>query len=145
MAARILSAGVVVLHWHRDHYRYLLLRAYNYWDFPKGIVEANESPFEAAAREVEEETAITELNFRWGTCFYETPPYNHGRKIARYYVADTPDSSIHLPVNPELGRPEHSEYRWVTRQQAWKMVTPRVQAVLGWSDGIIDLQGKLKQ
>jgi bis(5'-nucleosidyl)-tetraphosphatase len=142
MVARILSAGVIVLNWHRDHYRYLLLRAYNYWDFPKGMVESGESPLEAAVREVEEETTITELNFRWGQCFCETKPYNHGRKVARYYLAQTPNTRIHLPVNPELGRPEHSEYRWVTRQQAWKMVTPRVQAVLVWADGVIGSRNK---
>ncbi|MGH8579780.1 MAG: NUDIX domain-containing protein [Gammaproteobacteria bacterium] len=33
-----------------------MLRAYNYWDFPKGTVEPAEDPFEAACREVEEET-----------------------------------------------------------------------------------------
>ncbi|MCK7577014.1 MAG: hypothetical protein MZV65_15020 [Chromatiales bacterium] len=38
-STRILSCGVVVVHWNRDHHDYLLLRAYNYWDFPKGVVE----------------------------------------------------------------------------------------------------------
>ena len=142
MVTRILSAGVVVLHWHRDHYRYLLLRAYNYWDFPKGMVESWESPLEAALREVDEETTITDLNFCWGTCYHQTQPYNHGRKIARYYIAETVQAKIHLPVNPELGRPEHSEYRWVTRSQAWKMVTPRVQAVLVWADGVLGSKPK---
>jgi bis(5'-nucleosidyl)-tetraphosphatase len=137
MAARILSAGVVILHWHRDHYRYLLLRAYNYWDFPKGMVESSESPLEAAIREVREETTITQLNFRWGTHYYQTQPYNHGRKVARYYIAETAQAEISLPINPELGRPEHSEFRWVTQAQAWRLVTPRVQAVLEWADGIL--------
>lgn len=142
MTARILSAGVIVLHWHHNHYRYLLLRAFNYWDFPKGMVEPGESPLEAAIREVKEETTLSDLNFRWGHKFRETRPYNQGRKVARYYIAETQTTSISLPVNPFLGRPEHSEYRWVTRAEAWDLLTPRVRAILEWSDGIIGIKSK---
>ncbi len=137
MTTRILSAGVVLLRRHHDHYLYLVLRAYNYWDFPKGMVEPGETPLEAAIREVEEETTITDLNFRWGDRYRETRPYNHGHKIARYYVAETTRAEVRLPVNPLLGRPEHSEYRWVSRADAWTMFTPRVRAILAWSDRII--------
>lgn len=138
MASRILSAGVVVLHRIGDHYNYLLLRAYDYWDFPKGMVEPGESPFACAIREVTEETTITDLRFRWGRIYRETPPYNHGRKVARYYIAETRQIDIDLPVNPLLGHPEHNAYCWVNRQQAWALLTPRVQAVLRWSDRIIE-------
>lgn len=134
---RILSSGVVVVHWNNDHYNYLLLRAYNYWDFPKGVVEINESPLQAAVREVEEETTLTGLRFRWGDVYRETHPYNQGRKVARYYIAESPDAEVQLPLNPELGRPEHSEFRWVNRTEAWNMLTPRVRAILEWTDGII--------
>jgi bis(5'-nucleosidyl)-tetraphosphatase len=137
MSARILSAGVVVLRWHYDHYRYLLLRAYDYWDFPKGQVEPGESPLEAAIREVAEETTIDDLKFRWGEIYRQTSPYNHGRKIARYYIAETSVSEIALPVNPLLGCAEHSDYRWATRQEAWEMITPRVRAILKWAEGVI--------
>ena len=136
-SVRILSCGVVVVHWQRDHYEYLLLRAYNYWDFPKGVVEANESPLQAAIREVEEETSLTGLRFRWGEQYRETQPYNQGRKVARYYVAETTSTAVWLPPNPELGRPEHSEFRWVNRHEAWSMLTPRVRAILEWSDPIL--------
>lgn len=134
---RTLSSGVVVVHWNRDHYDYLLLRAYNYWDFPKGVVEATESPLEAAVREVEEETTLTDLRFRWGDVYRETHPYNQGRKVARYYIAEVPTTAVWLPPNPELGRPEHSEYRWVDRAEAWTLLTPRVRAILEWTDGVI--------
>lgn len=137
MTARILSAGVVLLHRDRDHYKYLLLRAYNYWDFPKGAVEPGEAPLEGAVREVHEETTITTLHFSWGPVYRETFPYNHGRKIARYYIAETPETAVHLPINPLLGRPEHLEYRWVTRDEAWRLLTPRVRAIIEWADGII--------
>lgn len=137
VSPRILSAGVVVIHWNRDHYDYLLLRAYNYWDFPKGVVEVNESPLEAAVREVEEETTLTGLRFRWGDVYRETYPYNQGRKVARYYIAESLGTDVSLPPNPELGRPEHSEYCWVNRAEAWTLLTLRVRAILEWTDGIL--------
>lgn len=136
-ASRTLSSGVVVVHWNQDHYDYLLLRAYNYWDFPKGVVETDESPLQAAIREVEEETTLTGLRFRWGDIYRETHPYNQGRKVARYYIAESPSTEVQLMPNPELGRPEHSEYRWVDRTEAWVLLTPRVRAVLEWTDGIM--------
>ena len=144
MTARILSAGVVVLHWHKDHYKYLLLRAYNYWDFPKGMVEAGETPLDAAIREVEEETTINELYFRWGTVYRQTYPYNQGSKIARYYIAETPITDVELPINPKLGRPEHSEHCWVTRVEAWELLTPRVRAILKWADTVLEKKNSKK-
>ena len=36
----------------------LLLRVFDYWGFPKGEVEPGEQPFEAAIREVKEETSL---------------------------------------------------------------------------------------
>lgn len=134
---RILSSGVVVVHWNRDRYDYLLLKAYNYWDFPKGVVEVNESPLQAAIREVEEETTLTDLRFRWGDVYRETHPYNQGRKVARYYIAESLSTEVRLPDNPTLGRPEHSEFRWVDHAEAWTLLTPRVRAILDWTDEIM--------
>lgn len=135
--SRILSSGVAVVHWRRDHYEYLLLKAYNYWDFPKGVVEVNESPLQAAIREVEEETTLTDLRFRWGDVYRETHPYNQGRKVARYYLAESLSTDVLLPDNPDLGRPEHSEFRWVDHAEAWTLLTPRVRAILDWTDEIM--------
>ena len=134
---RILSSGVVVVRWNRDHYEYLLLKAYNYWDFPKGVVEMDESPLQAAIREVEEETTLTDLRFRWGDVYRETHPYNQGRKVARYYIAEALSTEVRLPNNPELGRPEHSAFRWVDHAEAWILLTPRVRAILDWTDEIM--------
>ena len=140
--ARILSSGVVVVLWNRDHYDYLLLRAYNYWDFPKGMVEVAESPLQAAVREVEEETALTQLRFRWGDIYRETHPYNQCRKVARYYIAESTSAAVTLMPNPELGRPEHNEYRWVNRTEAWNLLTPRVRAILEWANSVTTRSGR---
>jgi len=140
MEHKTLSAGVIVVRrvqgqgdWH-----YLLLRAYNYWDFPKGIVEAGEEPLGAARREVEEESGLTDLVFSWGHDYRETPPYGPG-KVARYYVAETQQTEIILPISPELGRPEHHEYRWVSYQEVRELLAPRVVPILDWAHGRISL------
>src|SRR4051812_39295546 len=117
MQERMLSAGVVVVRRAGDSWRVLLLRAYNYWDCPKGTVEAQEDPLVAARREVREETGIEQLEFRWGEQFIETPPYSRN-KVARYYLAATAVEAVELPINPGLGRPEHHEFRWLTFEQA---------------------------
>jgi bis(5'-nucleosidyl)-tetraphosphatase len=132
-----LSAGVVVVSVADRKLKFLLLRAYRNWDFPKGLVEAGEEPIEAAVREVREETTLDDVSFDWGLTFMDTGPYNKG-KIARYYIARTIQTEVRLPVNPELGMPEHHEARWVDYTKALAMVSPRLKPVVRWAYGIIN-------
>ncbi len=132
----VLSAGVVVLRNSPEGWRFLLLRAWGFWDFPKGIVEDGEEPLQAAIREVEEESTIKDLDFRWGYGFMDTGPYNKGRKIARYFVAETATAHIFLPVNPELGKPEHDAFRWCDLRETYDMVAERVRPVIKWVEEI---------
>lgn len=127
-----LSAGVVVLRRGPTDWLFLMLRAYRNWDFPKGMVEPCEDPLAAARREVREETLIEDLEFNWGEVYRETEPYGK-RKIARYYVAATRTDKITLPVSPELGRPEHDEWRWVDRETALSLVVTRLQPIVRWA------------
>jgi 8-oxo-dGTP pyrophosphatase MutT (NUDIX family) len=127
-----LSSGVVVVHVTELAVQYLLLRAYRNWDFPKGLVEAGEEPLQAALREVREETTLQTLQFDWGTEFLDTGPYNKG-KISRYYIARSDVTQVRLPINPEIGMPEHQEARWVNFDQALAMVSPRLKPVMHWA------------
>lgn len=129
-----LSAGVVIVRETADGARFLLLRAYRNWDFPKGVVEPGEAPLTAAIRETAEETGIRDLAFDWGTDYAETAPYS-GNKIARYYLARTRAEALVLPVSPELGRPEHHEYRWVDLSEALELAPPRLRPVVVWAAG----------
>lgn len=127
-----LSAGVVVVRQDESGWLFLMLRAYRNWDFPKGLVESGEDPFDAARREVAEETLITDLRFPWGETYYETAPYSRN-KVARYYVGETSTKEVTLPVRPELGRPEHHECRWVPLDVAAELASPRIRPVLDWA------------
>jgi len=134
---KTLSAGVIVKRREKGDWRYLLLRSYNYWDFSKGIVEAGEEPLEAACREVAEETGVQDLVFAWGHDYRETVPYGPG-KVARYYVAETRQATVTLPISKELGRPEHQEYRWLSYEEARKLLAPRVQPILDWAHALVN-------
>lgn len=136
MKQETLSAGVIVVRCDADSWRYLLLRVYNYWDFPKGIVEPGEDPLRASRREVEEETGLKDLVFSWGHDYRETPPYGPG-KVARYYVALTRQIQVVLPVSQELGHPEHHGFRWVGYEEARRLLSPRVIPILDWAHALI--------
>jgi bis(5'-nucleosidyl)-tetraphosphatase len=136
MARETLSAGVIVVRREADSWCYLLLRVYNYWDFPKGIVEPGEDPLQTGRREVEEETGLKDLKFSWGYDYRETPPYGPG-KIARYYVGETRQIHVVLPVSPELGRPEHHAFRWMSYEEARRLLSPRVGPILDWAHALI--------
>ena len=109
-----------------------MLRVYRNWDFPKGLVEAGEEPLDAALREVTEETGLRKLSLPWGEVWRETEPYAGG-KVARYYVAESATGNVVLPINPELGRPEHHEFRWLELDAAARLLPPRLQHVLLWA------------
>jgi len=126
------SAGVIPIRRFGSETRVLILRCYAYWDFPKGETSPGESPLETARREVAEETGLTELAFRWGESFVETSPYGRG-KVARYYLAESPRGDVRLAINPDLGFPEHQEFRWVTYQQGRILLNDRVREVLEWA------------
>ena len=134
-----LSAGVVVARQTAEGWRFLLLRAFNHWDFPKGMVEEGEEPLAAAVREVHEESLIGDLEFTWGEASTRTGPYSRG-KVACYFVAQTRTTEVTLPVNPELGRPEHSEFRWVDYDTALNLVSLRVRPVLHWAAQVMNLK-----
>jgi len=133
-----LSAGVVVVRRQGDGWLYLLLRAFNHWDFPKGMVEEGEEPLAAAIREVREESTIEDLDFAWGGESTQTGPYSAG-KVARYYLAATRTSAVTLPINPLIGRAEHSEFRWVDFDGALELVSPRVKPVVRWAAQAIEV------
>lgn len=134
---KILSAGVVPLRRTPQGWRVLVLRAYKNWDFPKGVIDPGEDPMDAAKREASEETGLGDLEFPFGDTYKETLPYAGG-KVARYYLAETTEETVNLPISHELGRAEHHEWRWVSLDDAEDLLPPRLAVVLEWARNTLD-------
>jgi bis(5'-nucleosidyl)-tetraphosphatase len=132
----IRASGAVVFRRTERGIRLLVLRAYKNWDFPKGLVEDAEDMLSAAKREVKEETGLTDVDYPFGEEFKETLPYANN-KVARYYIAETDQHAIELPVSTALGRPEHHEYRWVSFDEAEDLLAPRLAPVLDWARNLL--------
>ena len=131
------AAGVVVFRRTGSGVYLLVLRAYSNWDFPKGLVDAGENQFTAAQRELKEETGLSGVDFPFGEEFKETLPYS-SNKIARYYLGETEEVEIVLPVSKELGRPEHHEFRWIGLAAAKTLLAPALQPVIAWAATIAE-------
>ncbi len=126
------SAGIVVVRAHAGGWVVLVLRAYRNWDFPKGLLAAGETPLQAALRETREESGLEHLEFAWGTESKDTAMYGDC-KVASYFLARAGEGEVSLPVNPELGRPEHDEFRWATFADARRLLPPRLLPILEWA------------
>jgi len=129
------SAGIIFARNVDGEYVFLLLRSYNFWNAPKGHVESGETTLDAAIREVKEEAAIdkVDINFKWDKESYTTEPFKKGHKIDIFFVAETTKKDITMPINPELGHPEHEEYRWVTYEEGLKLTNERIGKALTWA------------
>ncbi len=134
----VLSAGIVLVSLLKNT-EYLILRSGNYWDFPKGLVSDAEDPLTAAIRELKEETGIENINFLCNFSYIETLPYGQFKKIARYYLANVsyPIPEIVFSINPELGYPEHDEFRWCSYKECKSLLGVRVGNVLDWAEMMI--------
>jgi len=93
-------------------------------------------PQEAAVREIGEETGIHDPAFDWGDRHFETGPYHRG-KVARYYLVRTAEERVEMGISPDLGRPEHHEFRWVDFDEAHDLSAPRVRQVVLWARQIV--------
>ena len=118
-----IAAGVIVIDTKtQDEPAVLCLRAYSNWDFPKGAVEENEPIVVAAFRELEEETGYTlkDVSLTRLGVYSQIPirtKYGKGKNEKSVTLIVTSLANFEkepvLKVNPELGKPEHDEWRWV--------------------------------
>lgn len=125
-----LFAGVVVVHHDGEHYRMLVLRSFDDWDFPKDAVASDTDPLDAAMRALVDATGITDPALHWGEDYRETVPFEDGR-VSRYYLAQAGDDEVALRV-PSGEAAEDYGYRWVTVDEAEDLLPPRLAIVLDW-------------
>ena len=131
------SAGIMVKDSLESEEKYLCVRAYSNWDFPKGLVEAGESLGQAATRELMEETSLGTGDIKMVGLLAPPVTYKGGKKTAHYFLADRiSQKTPFLPVSPELGKPENDEYAWLTLGEMRTIFPARLLPVLGWLESV---------
>lgn len=131
--ASLESAGVIVIRFENDVPYFLLLRSFDFWDFPKGNIEDGENKIQAAIREVKEESGIEDLNFKWGKSYYQTESFGKGKKVVYYFIAETKTKDIVIDVNPKTGLKEHDSFKWVSYEEAMNLLTDRICRAIIWA------------
>ena len=122
-----ISAGIIIYRKTEDETKFLILyHGRNYWNFPKGKIEVEEKSFQAAVREVKEETGLgrNELKFNQYFKAYERFAFWRkvgGRaqkvfKIVIFYLAETRNPIIKISK-------EHNGYGWFTHKEAMKILS----------------------
>jgi len=97
MKGPVKAAGCVVFRRTPRGPRYLVLRAFKNWDFPKGLVEPGEDPLTTARRETREETAWRfHPQALVGTYLWRSPI--DGRSFLRFAFCGEADD--HRPQQP---------------------------------------------
>ena len=125
MAYKTPVSALVVIH-TPDLQVLLLERAdrKNFWQSVTGSIEAGETPYDAAVREVHEETGLVATDYQfsdWQTSnVYEIYPHWRHR-----YAPDVTHNEEHLfglelpgPLPVQLADDEHVRYEWLDWRQA---------------------------
>ncbi|MAH43613.1 hypothetical protein CL614_07910 [archaeon] len=126
------GAGIIVLKKFDNMYKILGLRLYGGYDFPKGKIEANETPFEAAIRETFEEASISNLNFPWGL-----NPITVVEHLT-LFIGTTEDEPK-IRKNPETGIYEHHGAKWLDWNEALQKFTSYLRPALGYAKKITEI------
>ncbi len=115
-----IDGGTIAFQLKDNQPLYLLLKSAtsNFWGYPKGHVEGNETLQQAAQRELREETGIR-ADIDDGFHFkVEYDMKNGHHKEVTFFVTEVP---VGTPVTKQ--DEEISEYRWCTYDEALKLVT----------------------
>jgi bis(5'-nucleosidyl)-tetraphosphatase len=128
-----LSAGVIPYHRREDQSLiYLVLHSATVrnprakWEFPKGGMEAGETPRETAAREFQEETGLSCWTFHEG--FERSLSYTYirrGRKVVKtvtYYIVAVSDPSNLIQSPEHVDDPFGHWYQWGTYEQIGRLL-----------------------
>lgn len=83
------------------------------WDFVGGHCQGEETPAQALAREVREETGVTPTQFRWLDVLPEPDPGRYGKRIYHMFLVTAWSGG-----EPTITTDEHDEMEWVTLSEA---------------------------
>ena len=107
-----ISSGGVIYHISKEKVIYFLLLKHkngNHWDLPKGHIESGESTYEAALREITEETGLVKEDLKFikelkhRNCYSFTRDYQTIKKVVYLYLFESFSNVIRLSE-------EHSNY-----------------------------------
>lgn len=119
---KIISAGIIIFLRTKEGPKFLLLHhGHNYWNFPKGKLESEERSWEAALREVREETGLKAADLRLAKNFkaYERFVFKRDKekffKVVILYLAETRQKNIRISW-------EHEGYGWFLFNDAKKIL-----------------------
>jgi bis(5'-nucleosidyl)-tetraphosphatase len=119
------SFGVIPLRKERGQWEVFLIqhREGGYWGFPKGHREADETPLEAAKRELKEETGLHCSSLLQEEMLHEQYWFQHeGQKIFKkvtYFVSEV-SGDVHLQkaeINDGIWLPLHEAMNRVTHPE----------------------------
>jgi len=111
------SAGIILARPADRRFAYLLLkhRDGGHWDFPKGHLEGGESDWEAARRELCEETGLTVdapvPGFRGENRYRVQRPDGERDKTVVFFLALSPGGAVRLSD-------EHGDFAWLPYPEA---------------------------
>lgn len=119
-----ISAGLVIYRKTLEGLKFLILyHGHNYWNFPKGKLETSEKSFQAALREVEEETGLGRNDLRFDEYFKTKEGFTFWSrfekakvfKIVTLYLAESKKKEI------KISR-EHEGFGWFSYPEAFKLL-----------------------
>lgn len=117
------SAGVIIVTLNGNRALYLLLHyGWGHWGFPKGNIEAGENDIQAAMREAQEETGLSNVSLING--FREKIEYHYRRnqqlvhKEVVYFLAETKAGEDAIILSHE-----HSGFKWAEFKDAMRILT----------------------
>jgi bis(5'-nucleosidyl)-tetraphosphatase len=129
----IYSAGVVTYIKEGNTIEYLLLHYLSgHWDFPKGKLEAGESKYEAAMRELKEETGLDatihpgfEVSYSY---IFKDKTRQPISKTVYFFVGCAADRKVTISH-------EHLHYTWLDYEQAlYQLTYENAKGVLAKAD-----------
>ncbi len=128
------SFGIIPLSKKKDQWEVFLIqhRSGGYWGFPKGHAEPNETPFQAASRELKEETNLDCAKLLWEKPLHEEYWFQfEGKRVfktVRYFIAEVKgviklqkgeiNSGIWLGFPQAIEKVTHQEGKAILKQVA---------------------------
>jgi len=112
------SYGVIPVYTDENNtYRYLLVKqSQTHWSFPKGHAENGEFPMDAARRELEEETGVSDVQLKKRPRFSITYYFKKGqttvKKTVDHFLGFTNETNV-TPQEEEV-----IDWKWATYKEA---------------------------